>query len=173
MSNSSELTDFTSDLCSALKLILLPSTIASAGPNHDDSRFYGYIPSLPVTVIFTVLFFFSTSEWSLSIMWRARTEVVWPAIHLWQSVRYRMWFLLLTAVFAGNFEVVGWAARTYSHFQPSELMPYLIQTVATINAPTPLIAAYFIIFAEIIRRLGPCYSRLKPRMCESQKSCCF
>jgi hypothetical protein len=78
-----------------------------------------------------------------------------------------MWFLLLTAVAAGNFEVTGWAARTYSHFHPDKLMPYLIQTVSTINAPTPLVAAYFIILAEIIRRLGPCYSRLRPKMCKS------
>ncbi|KAF9790457.1 RTA1-domain-containing protein [Thelephora terrestris] len=118
----------------------------SAGPNSDDTRFYGYIPSLAATVIFTVLFFFST------------------IIHLGQSIRYKMWFLLLTAVAAGNFEVTGWAARTYSHFHPDKLMPYLIQTVSTINAPTPLVAAYFIILAEIIRRLGPCYSRLRPKM---------
>ncbi|KAF9648845.1 RTA1-domain-containing protein [Thelephora ganbajun] len=119
----------------------------SAGPTHDGIRmFYGYIPSLPATVVFTVLFFISTT------------------IHLGQAVRYRMWYLLLTAVTAGNFEVTGWAARTYSHFYPGKLMPYLIQTVSTINAPTPLVAAYFIILAEIIRRLGPCYSRLRPKM---------
>jgi len=118
----------------------------SAGPNPDDTRFYGYIPSLAVTVVFTVLFSLSTF------------------IHLGQAIRYKMWFLLLTAFTAGNFEIVGWAARTYSHFNPDKLMPYLIQTVSTINAPTPLVAAYFIILAEIIRRLGPCYSRLKPKM---------
>lgn len=77
-----------------------------------------------------------------------------------------MWFLLLTAVVAGNLEVAGWFARTDSHFHPGDLIPYLVQTVTTINAPTPLVAAYFIILAEIIRRLGPCYSRLKPRMCK-------
>jgi len=120
----------------------------SAGPTHDDSLspFYGYIPSLSATVVFTVLFFISTT------------------IHLGQAIRYKMWYLLLTAVTAGNLEVTGWAARTYSHFNPGKLMPYLIQTVTTINAPTPLVAAYFIILAEIIRRLGPCYSRLRPKM---------
>jgi len=119
----------------------------SAGPNHDDIRmFYGYIPSLPATVVFTVLFFISTT------------------IHLGQAIRYKMWYLLFTAVAAGNLEVIGWASRTYSHFYPGKMMPYLIQTVTTINAPTPLVAAYFIILAEVIRRLGPCYSRLKPRL---------
>jgi hypothetical protein len=120
----------------------------SAGPTHDDSirLFYGYIPSLPATVVFTVFFFISTT------------------VHLGQAIRYKMWYLLFTVVAAGNLEVTGWAARTYSHFEPGKLMPYLIQTIATINAPTPLVAAYFIILAEVIRRLGPCYSRLRPRM---------
>jgi len=123
------------------------SNSTSAGPTHDDIRmFYGYIPSLPATVVFTVMFFISTT------------------VHLGQAIRYKMWYLLLTAVTAGNLEVTGWAARTYSHFYPGKLMPYLIQTITTINAPTPLVATYFIILAEIIRRLGPCYSRLKPRM---------
>jgi len=120
----------------------------SAGPTHDDTirLFYGYIPSLPATVVFSVLFFISTT------------------IHLGQALRYKMWYLLFTVVTAGNLEVAGWASRTYSHFFPGKLMPYLIQTVTTINAPTPLVAAYFIILAEIIRRLGPCYSRLRPKM---------
>lgn len=120
----------------------------SAGPTHDDDirLFYGYIPSLPATVVFTVFFFLSTT------------------VHLGQAIRYKMWYLLFTVVAAGNLEVTGWAARTYSHFEPGKLMPYLIQTIATINAPTPLLAAYFIILAEVIRRLGPCYSRLRPKM---------
>jgi len=85
-------------------------------------------------------------------------------VHLGQAIRYKMWYLIFTAVTAGHFEVIGWAARTYSHFQPGKLMPYLIQNIATVNGPTPLVAAYFIILAEIIRRLGPCYSRLRPKM---------
>jgi len=47
----------------------------------------------------------------------------------------------------------------------------LYRTVTTINGPTPLVAAYFVILAEIIRRLGPCYSRLKPKLCASLLSC--
>ena len=92
--------------------------------------------------------------------------------------------MLFTAVACGLFEVTGWASRLYSHFHPDKLAPYLVQsvssrplesnpshtlyrTVATINGPTPLVAAYFVILAEIIRRLGPCYSRLKPKLCVS------
>jgi hypothetical protein len=38
--------------------------------------------------------------------------------------------------------------------------------VALIIAPTPLVAANFIILGRIIRRLGPQYSRLTPRRCK-------
>lgn len=34
--------------------------------------------------------------------------------------------------------------------------------MTTIIAPTPLVAANFVILGELIRRLGPCYSRLSP-----------
>jgi RTA1 like protein len=34
-------------------------------------------------------------------------------------------------------------------------------------APTLLIAANFILLARVIRRLGPQYSRLTPKLCES------
>jgi hypothetical protein len=37
--------------------------------------------------------------------------------------------------------------------------------IATIIAPTPLLAATFVIFGEIIRRIGQIYSRLSPRNC--------
>ncbi|KAF9647550.1 RTA1-domain-containing protein [Thelephora ganbajun] len=119
----------------------------SAGPDmHKISPYYGYIPSLSVTIIFTILFAFST------------------IIHLGQSIRYKLRYLLYTAVAAGLFEITGWAARLYSHYHPDKLGPYLVQTVTTINGPTPLVAAYFVILAEIIRRLGPCYSRLRPKL---------
>jgi len=79
---------------------IMTNSSASAGPTHDDDirMFYGYTPSLPATVFFTVLFFISTT------------------VHLGQAIRYKMWYLIFTAVVAGHFEVIGWAARTYSHF---------------------------------------------------------
>jgi len=123
--------------------------MSSAGPSqttHEISPFYGYIPTLYIGLIFTGMFATST------------------LIHLGQAIRYRMWFLLFTAFAAGNTEVIGWAARLWSHKSPRNLTPYLIQTITTGNGPTFLIASYFIILAEIIRRLGPCYSRLQPRM---------
>ena len=105
-------------------------------------------------------------------------------IHIGQFVRYKLLYLLCTAIAAGLLEITGWAARLYSHYYPEDLAPYLVQsvfpctlgiksssyilrrTVTTINGPTPLVAAYFVILAEIIRRLGPCYSRLRPKLCK-------
>lgn len=121
--------------------------MTSAGPTTNDiSPYYGYIPTLSVCLIFTGLYVLTT------------------CIHLGQAIRYRMWYLLITAFTAGNTEVIGWGARLWSHKKPGDLTPYLIQTITTGNGPTFLIASYFIILAEIIRRLGPCYSRLQPRM---------
>lgn len=36
----------------------------------------------------------------------------------------------------------------------------------TIIAPTPLVAANFVILGELIRRMGPQYSRLSPMWCK-------
>jgi hypothetical protein len=57
MTNSSESIDVLGH-CSELT----PPSTASAGPIHDETRFYGYIPSLAVTVVFTMLFSISTRE---------------------------------------------------------------------------------------------------------------
>jgi hypothetical protein len=123
--------------------------MSSAGPAltmDQISPYYEYIPTLLVCVVMLSLFAMSTF------------------IHLGQAIHYRMWYLLATAVVAANTEVVGWGSRLWSHYSPHNLTPFLIQTITTAQAPTFLIAAYFIILAEIIRRLGPCYSRLQPRM---------
>ena len=49
--------------------------------------------------------------------------------HIVQAVRFRMWWLFLTAVFCGVSEVVGWSARVYSSSHPHALVPYSIQCV--------------------------------------------
>jgi len=110
------------------------------------SPFYEYIPTLWICVIFTGLYALSTF------------------VHLGQALHHRMYYLVFTATIAGNTEMIGWGARLWSHYAPKNLTPYLIQTICTGNAPTFLIASYFIILAEIIRRLGPCYSRLQPKL---------
>ncbi|KAH9911068.1 RTA1 like protein-domain-containing protein, partial [Fomitopsis serialis] len=85
-------------------------------------------------------------------------------IHLLQSVRYRMWFLLWTAVVAGILESIGWAGRLWSSYDILASTPFSMQIICTIVGPTPLIAANFIILGHVIRRLGQQYSRLSARL---------
>jgi len=106
---------------------------------------YHYIPTRYVTIIFVVLFGLSTS------------------MHLFQAVRYRMWWLLPTVFLCGLLEVLGWSARLWSSINPFIVIPFQIQITCTIIAPTPFIAANFIILGKIVQRLGPAYSRLSPK----------
>ncbi|KAF8157813.1 RTA1-like protein [Crassisporium funariophilum] len=116
-----------------------PLTIFELSPYH-------YVPTRSVAYIFLVLFFISTFA------------------HVIQSVKYRMWWLIPTACFCGVLELTGWGARMWSTNDPFNPTPFEIQITATIIAPTPLIAANFVILGKIIERLGPAYSRLTPKM---------
>ncbi|KAF7303978.1 RTA1-like protein [Mycena indigotica] len=118
------------------------STIHS---DHPISSPYGYVPSRGVAVIFLILFGLST------------------AAHLGQAIMYRMWWLFPTAFLCGLGELTGWSGRLWSSISPREANPYMMQITTTIISPTPLIAVNFIVLGHIIRRLGPCYSRLSPR----------
>jgi len=71
--------------------------------------------------------------------------------------------MLPTAGLSGAMEILGWSARLWSSQSPSFSTPFEIQITATILAPTPLVAANFVILGRVIERLGPSYSRLSPR----------
>ncbi|TFK87668.1 RTA1-domain-containing protein [Polyporus arcularius HHB13444] len=103
---------------------------------------YGYIPTQWICILFIVLFSLTT------------------LIHLAQAFYSRLWWLLGTTVLAGITEVIGWSGRTWSSVSPWAIDPFLMQITTTIIAPTPLIAANFVILGEIIKRLGQQYSRL-------------
>lgn len=91
-------------------------------------------------------------------------------------------------------EIIGWSGRLWSSHSPLALNPYLMQCVpllslsfyalwaswmmtngcvlwvlcritTTIIAPTPLVAANFVILGKIIAMLGTQYSRLGPTLC--------
>ncbi|KAF9473437.1 RTA1 like protein [Pholiota conissans] len=113
----------------------------------DSHNLYGYKPSKAATIIFFLLFSVSTLG------------------HIFQAIRYRTWFMFFTAVLCGGLEMAGWASRAWSSFSLASSMPYKIQASTTVLAPTPLLAANFIIFGRIVRALGQRYSRLKVRHC--------
>ncbi|KAJ8489801.1 hypothetical protein ONZ51_g2712 [Trametes cubensis] len=107
---------------------------------------YGYTPTRSVCYIFVILYAAST------------------LLHIWQSTRSKAWWLLPTVVLAGIAEVIGWAARAKSSYEPDARMPYIIQTSILVLAPTPFVAALFIGFGRISERLGSEYSRLRPKL---------
>ena len=62
--------------------------------------------------------------------------------------------------------------HTVSEVQRSPFVSLLMdgyRAVALVVAPTPFVAANFILLGRIIRRLGPQYSRLTPTLCKSDK----
>ncbi|KAI0669854.1 RTA1-domain-containing protein [Trametes maxima] len=113
---------------------------------HLTSPFYGYLPSASGSIVFLLLFIFTT------------------ILHSVQATRTRTWWLLWTVVLAGTGEILGWAARSRSHYAPLDGNAYLMQTVVLIISPTPLIGALFVTFGRMSVRLGQQYSRLSPRL---------
>ncbi|KAI9508817.1 RTA1 like protein [Russula earlei] len=84
-------------------------------------------------------------------------------IHIVQAYYYRLWWLFPTTILCGWLELAGWSGRVWSSSNPYLDKPYILQAVTLIMAPTPLVAANFILLGRIIGRLGPQYSRLTPR----------
>ncbi|KAF9048342.1 hypothetical protein BDZ89DRAFT_1099141 [Hymenopellis radicata] len=95
----------------------------------------------------------------LSILW-----------HIIQTFQYLIWWSLPTMCLAGLTEVIGWSGHLWSAYTPTVTTAFQIQRFcgarkisATLEGPTPLIAANFVILGRVIHRLGPVYSRLGPR----------
>ncbi|KAF8192122.1 RTA1-like protein [Pholiota molesta] len=118
----------------------------SPDASQDPTAMYGYIPSEAVAIVFVALFSLST------------------LVHVGQAIRYRLWFLFFTVILCGSIEILGWAGRLWSSISPLNSIPFQIEITATIIAPTPLLAANFVIFGRIIQALGQKYSRLRPRL---------
>ncbi|KAJ2915435.1 hypothetical protein MD484_g4983, partial [Candolleomyces efflorescens] len=113
----------------------------------------------------TSLFGISTSEFSSpsNVEFETQSSAIYAVWHTGLAIYRKMWWIFPTVVLCGALESLGWSARNWSHSEPNNLAPFQIQIIATIIAPTPLLAATFVIFGEIIRRIGQTYSRLSPR----------
>ncbi|CCM04576.1 uncharacterized protein FIBRA_06757 [Fibroporia radiculosa] len=118
---------------------------ATKNTGHSLKSPYGYTPDAWLGYLFLVLFGLST------------------AAHLFQLTRYRLWWLIPTICFCGILELVGWAGRLWSSYNVLLNTPYTMQIVCTILAPTPLVAASFVMLGQCIRRLGQQYSRLSAK----------
>ncbi|GJE86182.1 RTA1 domain-containing protein [Phanerochaete sordida] len=120
------------------------NTTATGSDDIWDSSPYHYVPTEYVAIIFIVLFGITTASWFVTALW------------------YRLWFLLPTAFLAGAGEVLGWAGRLWSNRNINNQNAFMTQITCTIIAPTPFLAAIFILFAALSTRLGPSYGRLTP-----------
>ena len=97
-------------------------TIITLPPDH-----YGYAPTEWVCALFVALYALSACMWSpIPLNYGPRN---WSStgIHLGQAVRYRMWWLIPTAVLAGLGEVLGWSGRLWSSRNLPLNTPFLIQ----------------------------------------------
>jgi len=92
-------------------------------------------------------------------------KVSFIVIHFGLATRYRLLWLFPTICLCGIGEVIGWSGRLWSSYDPLNSTPFQIQITCTIIAPTPFLAANFIIFGRLIRTLGYKYSRLSPKWC--------
>ncbi|RHZ63051.1 RTA1 domain-containing protein [Aspergillus thermomutatus] len=102
-----------------------------------------YVPSVAAAVIFILLFLAITS------------------VHFWKSFRTRVRFTLPFAI-GGLFEFIGYAARAAAHDKTGKLMPYIIQSVFVLIAPTLFAAAVYMVLGRIIRSVkGEKYSPIR------------
>ncbi|PYI02614.1 RTA1 like protein [Aspergillus sclerotiicarbonarius CBS 121057] len=95
--------------------------------------YYNYTPSTAAAIIFLLLFGGTTGY------------------HIWLLIRNRTWFFI-TFVIGGLFEVIGYAARTISATQNPAytLLPFLIQTLLILLAPSLFAASIYMLLGRII-----------------------
>ncbi|ESK83993.1 putative rta1-like protein [Moniliophthora roreri MCA 2997] len=122
------------------------SPVPQAETLDDHFSPYGYRPTFFVCVIYICLFGVTTLMHSVQALWTRR------------------WFLFPTVVLAGSIEILGWSGRLWSSQNLLLSTPYLMQISTLIIGPTPLLAANFVIFGNIVKMLGTEYSRLPPKL---------
>ncbi|KAI0303342.1 RTA1 like protein-domain-containing protein [Multifurca ochricompacta] len=119
--------------------------MSTSNSTSDRILQYNYIPTEWISIMYLALFGLSTFA------------------HTVQAFYFRLWWLMPSVIFCGFLELTGWSSRLWSSQNPFLDKPYIMQAVTLVIAPTPLVAANFILLGRIIRRLGPQYSRLTPR----------
>lgn len=109
-------------------------------PRHGP---YHYIPtewiciivSCVVCVVVCIYFTFFPSSWCSTVSQlvriltvnNARHSWVFSVFHLGQAVKYRLWWMIPTATFAGILGILGWSARLWSSRNLKFLTPYEMQ----------------------------------------------
>jgi len=55
-------------------------------------------------------------------------------VHVVQAIKFRLWWLLPTAVVCGILEIIGWSGRLWSSKSPYSRTPFLMQCVLIVTS---------------------------------------
>ncbi|KAJ5690436.1 hypothetical protein N7462_004828 [Penicillium macrosclerotiorum] len=117
--------------------------MAKLEPLKSGYYVWHYVPSIAAAVIFILLFLIVT------------------IYHFWKIFRTKVRFTIPFAI-GGLFEFIGYAARAGASSNTGKLMPYIIQSVFVLLAPTLFAAAVYMVLARIIRAVdGEQYSPIR------------
>ncbi|KAH8827547.1 RTA1 like protein-domain-containing protein [Flagelloscypha sp. PMI_526] len=101
---------------------------------------YGYTPTLAICIVYSLLFLFSFFA------------------HIVQAFKHRMIWLFFTTALCAIMETLGWGSRLWSNLNMENHLPFKLQYIMTVVAPTPLLATNFIVLGRIIPLLGIQYN---------------
>ncbi|PRP79036.1 RTA1 domain protein [Planoprotostelium fungivorum] len=106
---------------------------------------YHYIPHAWIGIVFVALFGISTLA------------------HLVQVSYYRGWWLHVLTI-GGIGECIGWGARLYNAYEPTNGNGFLCQIAVLVIAPVFYSAAIYLMLGKVMSLTNPEYSRLRPKL---------
>ncbi|KAK7956574.1 uncharacterized protein PG986_005796 [Apiospora aurea] len=106
----------------------------------------GYLPSLPVNIIFIALYAFAM------------------ALHIMLGFRWKSWFFTLCCVTCTTSAIAGYIGRIFMHYNPFGFYPFLIQGVFLTIVPVFYCAGIYVTLAMAINNLAPHLQRFKPSL---------
>ncbi|KAL4866015.1 hypothetical protein BDV12DRAFT_187731 [Aspergillus spectabilis] len=109
--------------------------MAKLEPYVGDYYLWEYIPSIPASAIFLILFLAAT------------------VFHSWKVWKTGARFCIAFCI-GGLFEVIGYGARINCTNNTGELMPYIIQSVFILLGPVLFAASIYMFLARLIRSVG-------------------
>ncbi|KAF5667245.1 Rtm1p-like protein [Fusarium heterosporum] len=108
-----------------------------------DFKLYRYEPSLPAAVVSVVVF------------------AILTVLHIWRLYRARAYYFTAFAI-GGIFETVGYAGRTWSHFDRFSVGGFVTQAIPILVAPALFAASIYMILGRLIRTVGASHLSLVP-----------
>ncbi|KAL4918376.1 RTA1 like protein-domain-containing protein [Aspergillus aurantiobrunneus] len=109
--------------------------MAKLEPYVGDYYLWEYIPSLPASIVFLLLFLAAT------------------VFHCWKAWRTRARFCIPFCI-GGLFEVIGYGGRADCTNKTGELGPYIIQSVFILLGPVLFAASVYMFLARLMRSVG-------------------